>query len=49
MVYQSLQADHYLEGEIATSLHLLVEAQKRPAWPQANTPSGARGGSASTT
>jgi acetolactate synthase I/II/III large subunit len=28
MVYQSLQADHYLEGEIATSLHLLVEAAK---------------------
>jgi acetolactate synthase-1/2/3 large subunit len=28
MVYQSLQADHYLEGEVATSLHLLVEAAK---------------------
>jgi acetolactate synthase-1/2/3 large subunit len=28
MVYQSLQADHYLEGEIATSLRLLVEAGK---------------------
>src|SRR5262249_23809355 len=28
MVYQSLQADHYLEGEIATSLRLLVEAAK---------------------
>jgi acetolactate synthase I/II/III large subunit len=26
MVYQSLQADHYLEGEVATSLRLLVEA-----------------------
>jgi thiamine pyrophosphate-dependent acetolactate synthase large subunit-like protein len=26
MVYQSQQADHYLEGEIATSLRLLVEA-----------------------
>src|SRR5262249_11328563 len=28
MVYQSLQADHYLEGEIAASLSLLVEAAK---------------------
>ena len=28
MVYQSLQADHYLEGEVATSLSLLVEAAK---------------------
>ena len=28
MVYQSLQADHYLEGEVATSLRLLVEAAK---------------------
>jgi len=28
MVYQSLQADHYLEGEIATSLRLLIEAAK---------------------
>ena len=28
MVYQSLQADHYLEGEVATSLHLLIEAAK---------------------
>src|SRR4029077_2111530 len=28
MVYQSLQADHYLEGEIAVSLSLLVEAAK---------------------
>jgi acetolactate synthase-1/2/3 large subunit len=28
MVYQSLQADHYLEGEVATSLWLLVEAAK---------------------
>jgi acetolactate synthase I/II/III large subunit len=28
MVYQSLQADHYLEGEIAASLQLLVEAAK---------------------
>jgi acetolactate synthase I/II/III large subunit len=28
MVYQSQQADHYLEGEIATSLQLLVEAAK---------------------
>jgi acetolactate synthase I/II/III large subunit len=28
MVYQSLQADHYLEGEVATSLRLLVEAGK---------------------
>jgi acetolactate synthase-1/2/3 large subunit len=28
MVYQSLQADHYLEGEIATSLRLLVDAAK---------------------
>ena len=26
MVYQSLQADHYLEGEVASSLRLLVEA-----------------------
>jgi acetolactate synthase I/II/III large subunit len=26
MVYQSLQADHYLEGEVTTSLRLLVEA-----------------------
>jgi acetolactate synthase I/II/III large subunit len=28
MVYQSLQADHYLEGEIASSLRLLIEAAK---------------------
>ena len=28
MVYQSLQADHYLEGEIASSLRLLAEAGK---------------------
>src|SRR5206468_5089643 len=28
MVYQSLQADHYLEGEIAASLSLLAEAAK---------------------
>src|SRR6266481_4769521 len=28
MVYQSLQADHYLEGEIAASLSLLGEAAK---------------------
>jgi len=28
MVYQSLQADHYLEGEVAASLRLLVEAAK---------------------
>ena len=28
MVYQSQQADHYLEGEIAASLQLLVEAAK---------------------
>src|SRR5262249_25323988 len=28
MVYQSLQADHYLEGEVAASLSLLVEAAK---------------------
>ena len=28
MVYQSLGADHYLEGEIAASLRLLVEATK---------------------
>jgi acetolactate synthase I/II/III large subunit len=28
MVYQSLQADHYLEGDITTSLRLLVEAAK---------------------
>jgi acetolactate synthase I/II/III large subunit len=28
MVYQSLQADHYLEGDIAASLRLLVEAAK---------------------
>jgi acetolactate synthase-1/2/3 large subunit len=28
MVYQSLQADDYLEGEVATSLHLLVQAAK---------------------
>ena len=28
MVYQSLQADHYLEGAVATSLRLLVEAGK---------------------
>ena len=28
MVYQSLQADHYLEGEIASSLQLLIEAAK---------------------
>ena len=28
MVYQSLQADHYLEGEIASSLRLLIEATK---------------------
>jgi acetolactate synthase I/II/III large subunit len=28
MVYQSLQADHYLEGEVAVSLRLLVEAGK---------------------
>src|SRR5262249_19484401 len=28
MVYQSLQADHYLEGEIASSLRLLIDAAK---------------------
>ena len=28
MVYQSLQADHYIEGEIAASLRLLAEAAK---------------------
>jgi len=28
VVYQSLQADHYLEGEIASSLQLLIEAAK---------------------
>jgi acetolactate synthase-1/2/3 large subunit len=28
MVYQSLQADHYLEGDLATSLRLLAEAAK---------------------
>ena len=28
MVYQSLQADHYLEGEVAASLRLLLEAAK---------------------
>src|SRR5260370_28964713 len=28
MVYQSLQADHYLEGKVASSLQLLVEAAK---------------------
>ena len=28
MVYQSLQADHYLEGEVATALRLLVDAAK---------------------
>jgi acetolactate synthase I/II/III large subunit len=28
MVYQSLQADHYLEGEVASSLRLLIEAAK---------------------
>jgi acetolactate synthase-1/2/3 large subunit len=28
MVYQSQQAEHYLEGEIATSLQLLVDAAK---------------------
>jgi len=28
MVYQSLQADHYLEGEVAASLRLLVKAAK---------------------
>jgi acetolactate synthase-1/2/3 large subunit len=28
MVYQTLMADHYLEGEVATSLKLLVEAAR---------------------
>jgi acetolactate synthase I/II/III large subunit len=28
MVYQSLQADHYLEGNVASSLRLLVEAAR---------------------
>src|SRR5262249_59296965 len=28
VVYQSLQADHYLEGEIASSLRLLIDAAK---------------------
>jgi acetolactate synthase-1/2/3 large subunit len=28
MVYQSLQADHYLEGDVASSLRLLVDAAK---------------------
>jgi len=28
MVYQSLQADHYLEGEVAASLRLLAEAAR---------------------
>jgi acetolactate synthase I/II/III large subunit len=31
MVYQSLQADHYLEGDVAASLKLLAAAAKPPA------------------
>jgi acetolactate synthase-1/2/3 large subunit len=31
MVYQSLQADHYLEGDVPQSLHLLGAAARQPA------------------